>query len=651
MVIDNKIIIKYFYNFSHSNKIFCIKFIFINIFSLSHIFNDSLLKKNLILNFIDSILFSIITDRKIFQGILKPQGSLERNRDSSVNTVAETRNPETINSLPCARKPRQNIAMQTIMRRVETEQKQVTFKNVSPVIVEEESDKKAKSAITPSTSTCIANKSTPIPEMSKPCEPSTVNTLITVQSRLPMMSPVIVGQNQPTLVQNQQKTVKLSPNISISPQMNHVAGKDQSTPITQQMLPQMHAGITQCGQQPQTSSLGPVCYPNQSFGNMQNPQFAKNFMASQQSASGPPRYQMQQQPGQLNSNNQQSMAASISQTVGMHHTINQSTISRPFHQRIPQNVSHSPAQLMQQQQQNLRLGSPAQQSVMPQGMNLQTASIALQPGMSVEQQSHVIGLQQQQQKQTVMQSNVRPTNGMHNQLNVNNAKAITSNVSIMPALSAYNKDPVQQQQQQQITNLPNSPSPTGGASNFQLNFSQGNYNQSAIGAQALSQSQLSPSFYKSTDMMDFSFPNQASVKSQSQQQKQQSANNYMFSNYEPTEHFNLWNNSRPPQPPVAWWDLPSNQVAAHVQNSTVADTFPNWSNSSNPGNIASMTSMTPCKTYQQQPNVQHSRRLIAENNFEDSRLFEVSLVRNSTHLKIIYLAFLLPCRNLITYLT
>lgn len=42
------------------------------------------------------------------------------------------------NSLFSARKPRQNVAMQAIMRRVETEQKQVTFKNASPISSQEE---------------------------------------------------------------------------------------------------------------------------------------------------------------------------------------------------------------------------------------------------------------------------------------------------------------------------------------------------------------------------------------------------------------------------------------------------------------------------------------------------------------------------------
>lgn len=70
-------------------------------------------------------------------GILKPQGSLERNRDSGelVNTTENNSQPSS------ARKPRQNVAMQAIMRRAESEQKQVTFKNVSPITDEIEKKK------------------------------------------------------------------------------------------------------------------------------------------------------------------------------------------------------------------------------------------------------------------------------------------------------------------------------------------------------------------------------------------------------------------------------------------------------------------------------------------------------------------------------
>lgn len=52
---------------------------------------------------------------------------LQRNHD--VNYSPSTAKANTSNS-PSIRKPRQNIAMQAIMRQAENEQKQVTFRNV-----------------------------------------------------------------------------------------------------------------------------------------------------------------------------------------------------------------------------------------------------------------------------------------------------------------------------------------------------------------------------------------------------------------------------------------------------------------------------------------------------------------------------------------
>jgi protein SMG7 len=250
-------------------------------------------------------------------------------------------------------------------------------------------------------------------------------------------------------------------------QVNQLAVKEQAQQVAQQMLPQMHATISA----QQTPTLGPTCYPNQSF-NVQNPQFTKNFMTNRPSPANISHYQIQ---GQFNNNGQS--APGMPQTInGMHHAINQ---SRPLHQRMPQSVSHSPAQLLQQ---NMRLGSPAQQSVMPQSMNLQANNMGgLQTSMSMEQQNHAIGLQQQQ---SLMQSNPRP-NGMHNQLSMNGS-SIANMSGIMSAL--YEKD----HPQQTLATLTNSQSPTS-ASNFQLNFNQGNFNQNQAFGQSLSQNQSSPS--------------------------------------------------------------------------------------------------------------------------------------------------------------
>lgn len=543
-------------------------------------------------NSVDNILcFSIlIADRKVFQGILKPQGSLERNRDSLTNTVTEISNVEA-NILPCVRKPRQNIAMQAIMRRAETEQKQVTFKNVSPVIVEEDNDRKAKAAIVPPVGTCItAPKPIPMPEMVKVDDNSVANTLVTTQTRpvMPLASSA-VGQNQSASMQSQQRVPKLPPNI---PMPGQLTGKEQA----QQILSQM----------PTSPMGGSVCYANQSF-NVQNPQFTKNFMTNRPTVSSVPRYQIQ---GQL-SNSQQPTAA-MSQPIGaVHHAINQ---SRQLHQRMPQNVSHSPAQLLQQQQ-NMRLGSPAQQGILPQGINLQTANVGLQSSMNVDQQSHAMGLQTQQQN--IIQSNGRLTNAMHNQLNVNGAAAM-ANVSMMPVLSSYKKDPTQQQQQV------NSPSPTA-ASNFQLNFNQSNFGQNAFGCPTLPQNQPSPSFYKKNEMVDFAFPSQVNMTKNQSQQQQSPANNYnMFCNYEPTEHFNLWKDNRPPQPPITWWGPSAgNTTQMHMKDSIGVDNaFSNWSDSSNSGNMANRIPLTPGKNYQQQ----NGRHLVGGSNFEDSRPFEVSTI-------------------------
>ncbi|XP_012529544.1 protein SMG7 [Monomorium pharaonis] len=548
-------------------------------------------------------------DKKInFQSILKPQGSLERNRDSLVNTTTEISSSNEASSLPCARKPRQNIAIQTIIaRRAENEQKQVTFKNVSPVIVEEENDKIVTQRITMKESqiTSVANKPTPIPEMSKANEAAnTNNILVNVQNRLSMM-PIAppAGQNQSITNQNQQRPVKLPPSIPMPPQVNQLAAKEQQTQqVVQQILPQMHAGMTAQCSPSQASTLSPICYPNQSF-NVQNPQFSQNFMANRPSPVNAPRYQMQ---GQLN-NNSQPFPPMPQGINGIHHTINQ---SRPLHQRMSQNVSHSPVQLLQQ---NI-LGSPAQQN-MPQNMSLQANNMGLQPGLNVEQQNHSIGIQ----AQNIMQSNPRP-NDMHGQLNINGS-SVANMSAMMSALSVYEKAP----QQQTLTTLANSQSPTN-TSNFQLNFNHFNQNQ-AFG-QSLPQSQSSPSFYKTnSDAMDFLFPNQVNVTKTQPQQQQSTANNYIFCNYEPTEQFNLWKDNRPPQPPIAWWAGSTSNAAAqiHTKDPTANDNaFSNWSDSSNLGNTASRMPLTPGKNYQpQQQNGQHSRQLIAGNNFEDARLFEL----------------------------
>ncbi|XP_063984003.1 nonsense-mediated mRNA decay factor SMG7-like [Diachasmimorpha longicaudata] len=68
----------------------------------------------------------------------------EKNRDVSKSSNPEVQSNSTEVNGAFTRKNRQNIAMQAIMRRVENEQKQVTFKNVSPMSVEEVEVKKSQ---------------------------------------------------------------------------------------------------------------------------------------------------------------------------------------------------------------------------------------------------------------------------------------------------------------------------------------------------------------------------------------------------------------------------------------------------------------------------------------------------------------------------
>jgi len=498
--------------------------------------------------------------------------------------------------LPCTRKPRQNIAMQAIMRRAESEQKQVTFKNISPVM-EDENDRKIKTNIVSSIN-AVANKSTPILEISKVNEiASTNNALLNVPNRLPTMTLTSsANQHQPVSVQSQQRLTKLLPNVPVLAQINQLGVKEQQTQqIAQQMLPQMHSTmVAQCSQQTQQTTLGPVCYPNQSF-NVQNPQFAKNFMVNRPSPVNAPRYQMQ---GQLN--NGQSISALPQAVSGMHHVANQ---SRPLHQRMSQNVSHNTTQLLQQ---NIQLNSSAQQNIMSQNMNLQANNMVLQSNMNMEQQNHAIGLPQQQQSMIQNRSN-----NTQNQLSMNGS-AMANISTMMSTLPMYEKNP----QQQTLTTLSNSSSPTS-VSNFQLGFNQvQTFNQSTL-------SQSQPFYKKDSDVIDFAFPNSASI-NKNQAQPQPQMNNYnMFCNYEPTEHFNLWKDNRSSQPSTTWWSS-SNNVATqiHAKNSIVNDSaFSNWSDSINVGNMSNNRMLTAGKNYQQKG--QHNRPVIG-NTFENSRSFEVS---------------------------
>ncbi|XP_014600963.1 PREDICTED: protein SMG7-like isoform X2 [Polistes canadensis] len=481
-------------------------------------------------------------------GILKPQGSLERNRDSISNTTDT--NIVELNSLPSTRKPRQNIAMQAIMRRAETEQKQVTFKNVSPVCIEEETDKvKTNSTASPIKPT--GNKNIPI--TTEPTKVNT-NTLSTVQNRLSLMPCATVAiQSQPTSNSNQLKSTKIQP----APQVNQVPSQEQSSDTLLQA-----SCLSQFGQQSQT--LGSLCYQSQSF-NVQNPQFTKNFMSGH--IANMPNYALK---GQLNKT-----PPTIAQNLSVQHIMNQ---NRPLLQRMVQNVPQN--SLLQQ---NVGISSTAQQSIMPnisQSMYVQqTANTGLQQNINInrQQQNHNLGIQQP----NIIPNNVR-SNGISTQNQINMpATSIASNISTIPTLNTYQKN----LQVANITNIPNTSLSPNNITNYQLNFNQ-----------------------------DFPFSNQIGTP----KNQQQSTSNYqVFQNFESAD-FGLWKDTQPPQPPVAWWGA-ARGTQIH-KDSCTADTFQNWNNVPNSGNMNNRSLMSS-NNYQQ--NSIPDRHFGTGSNFEDSRAYEV----------------------------
>ncbi|KAK2581218.1 hypothetical protein KPH14_008016 [Odynerus spinipes] len=508
-------------------------------------------------------------------GILKPQGSLERNRDSVTNNTDS--NIVELNSLPLTRKPRQNIAMQAIMRRAETEQKQVTFKNVSPVCIEEEADKvKTTSTTSPTKST--GNKNIPITTESIKLN---TNALGTVQNRLPLMpctTVTIQGQSIPT--SNQLKTAIIQP----SSQVNQISSQEQSSDA----LPQASC-LPQYGQQSQT--LGSLCYQNQSF-NVQNPQFAKNFMSGH--IANMPTYALQ---GQLTK-----PAQTLPQNLGVQHIMSQ---NRPLLQRMVQNVSQGT--LLQQ---NVGISPTAQQNIMPnisQSVHVQqTANTGLQPNINRQQQNHNLGIQQQ----NIIPNNSR-SNGMSTQSQINMPTSIANNISTIQTLNTYQKN---LQQVTNVTNMPNNSLNPNNITNYQLNFNQSIYTQNNFNH--VPQKQLSPTIYnKNTEILDFPFSNQIGPP----KNQQQSTSNYpVFQNFESTD-FGLWKDTQPPQPPVAWWGA-TRGTQMHSKDSCTTDTFQNWTNAPNSGNMSNR-SLIPCTNYQQ--NTLHDRHFGAGSNFEDSRAYEV----------------------------
>ncbi|XP_012152176.2 uncharacterized protein LOC100880698 isoform X2 [Megachile rotundata] len=557
-------------------------------------------------------------DKRI--GILKPQGSLERSKDPLlVNTESSSFEQ---NTLPAIRKPRQNVAMQTIMRRAETEQKQVTFKNVSPLNVEEENEKRVKpSSVSPTKGISVENKNIPpiiIGETSKQNSiPSlSTNALITVQNRLPSMPFVTTTvQNQlVTVPSNQSKTTKLQHNVSQPSQINYIAPKDQQTSGILTTIPATSPCV-----------VGTICYQNPTF-NVQNPQFTKNYMSNH--GGNVSSYPIQ---GHFSSPTQQH---SMSQNISLQHTSNQ---NRSMHQRvqtpnIPQNsLLH---------QQTVGIPSSTQQTVISnasQSMNSQqTGNIALQQSINAQQQGHSLSIQQnhgtnmQQQNAAGGKSNLRPgTVSLHNQIPLTSSSV--TNVCTLSTINTYQKK-LYQTGAPVVSNVPinslNSLNSSATPANLQFNFNQSDFNQNAFGQ--ISSKQLSSSVYnKNTDILEFSLPNHANMsKNQSQ-----IVNNFnpLFQNYE-TANFNLWKDTRQPQFSVPWGSSTGRSMQLSGEDTPAIENYNKWDNgsssSSNIGNMISV-SLRSCNDYQtesQQQQQQHGKHFGNASNLESSGTLEIHFV-------------------------
>ncbi|CAL7948061.1 unnamed protein product [Xylocopa violacea] len=548
-----------------------------------------------------------VLDKRI--GILKPQGSLERSKDTTVVVSTEPNNFET-NTLPATRKPRQNIAMQAIMRRAETEQKQVTFKNVSPLNVEEENGKKVKAGaapvgvpVSPTKGVVpIGNKSLSvvgeIPKQTNSLSNAATTTPVTIQNRLPLMPfAATTVHNQIVSGHNQMKTMKLQHTVSQSSQINHPPAKEQQT--TGILTP-----ISQC--------VGTICYQNPTF-NVQNPQFTKNYVTNH--VGNLSTYPIQ---GHFtNSAQQQSLQ---SQSINLQHASNQ---IRPLHQRTQ---AHSAPQnsLMHQ---NLGISSSTQtNNVIPnasQNINSQLTggNITLQPNHSLniqQNQQHALSVQQQNVTKTSLRPNTMP---LHNQVTL--TSSTIANIPTLSTLNAYQKK--LRQTPPMIPNVSgNSLNHSTTTPNFPFNFNQGDFNQNAFGQ--MSQKQLSSSVYnKNSDVLEISLPNHVGV---SKNQSQSTSNYPLFQNYD-TTNFNLWKDTQHSQLSVPCWGSNSRGMQLPAgEDTSVMENYHNWEDSSNPGN---MLSQIPLRTSNNYPSdSQHAKHFGTVNNFQNSRSLEVDLESNQS---------------------
>lgn len=521
-------------------------------------------------------------DKRI--GILKPQGSLERSKDTTLITAMESNTFENTNMQP--RKPRQNIAMQTIMRRAENEQKQVTFKNVSPLNIEEETEKKPKVtgiSISPTKSvTPSGNKNiSVVGEISKLNNISNTTTPITVQNRLPLMPSVTTAmQNQIISSQNLTKTTKLQHTMSQSTQINHLSIKEQQTSGILTSI----SGISQCA--------GNICYQSPTF-NVQNPQFTKNYITNQ--------------VGNLSSYPIQGHFTGSPQSQNINlHTSNQ---NRTMHQRthiVSQNT------LLHQ---NLGILSSTQSINASQNINpQQTGNIGLQQNRNLNiQQNHNLAVQQQ----NIMKNNLRPnTISLHNQATL--TSSTIANVSTLSTLSTYQKK--LHQAALMIPNVSNIPSNSLNP-NFQFNFKQNDFNQDAFNQ--IPQKQLSSSIYnKNSDVLEFSLSNHLG-KNQSQ-----STTNYpVFQNYE-TTNFSLWKDTHHSQFSVPCWGSANRGIQLHDEDTSIMENYHKWEDSSNSGNMIPQISLKTSNNYSSDS--KHMKHFNTGNNFDSSKSLEIDNKSNQS---------------------
>ncbi|XP_012278200.1 protein SMG7 [Orussus abietinus] len=528
-------------------------------------------------------------------GILKPQGSLERSRDP-VNPAES--NVEA-NSTQSTRKPRQNVAMQAIMRRAETEQKQVTFKNVSPVIIEEETS--ASSALTspskgsqPSLRLPGLNGVNASPGLTGSGQSRPGLMQVGSVSGQPMPGQGQGGSMQGQNVPLQGQNVPLQgQSVPLQSQSASLAGQVVQKPVKLQLnIPQPPSQMSQFPIEQQSSNvaqycqqaqgLPQTCYQSPSF-NVQNPQFNKNFLTTR--AAGMPQYQMQSQfNGTLQSLPQQSSAmqqnvgmqqnVALQQSVAMQQNVVQNRQS--LHQRMARNISQSP--------------------VLQQGMTLS----AVQANAGLQD----VGLHQQ----TVMQAAVRSNGvGLQGPMAVA-GPGVAGSGQGPQAVSGFGKG--LQQAVPQLANLPGaSMSPTS-LTGLQLGFGPGfgQFNQ-------MTQKQMSPIAYGNKHAGRFAFPGQSGPG-----KSPQPVNSYPMFHTQENKDFSPWKDTQLPQPPMAWWGSGPGPAVGHAKDMPGTDAFQNWANSPGPGGMIGRVPLTPGNSYQQAPT--HAGPY-ARNCFEDNRPFEM----------------------------